>query len=181
LALGLRVSAWSVGELEAFTTLACTAVFVAATAPKNAPVDRVLTIPIFDVGRNWAAVQGQEAVAREVLAGYEKTIQTAFREVADALINLQQTGAAESDYRARVAATRNALRLANRRYESGFSPYLDVLDAQRSLNEAELAQIINRQAQLAASVDLMKALGGGWSPEPVLSKYSVENAQAATQ
>jgi multidrug efflux system outer membrane protein len=126
-------------------------------------------------------VQGQEAVAREVLAGYEKTIQTAFREVADALINLQQTGAAKSDYRARVAATRNALRLANRRYESGLSPYLDVLDAQRTLNEAEFAQIINRQAHLAASVDLMKALGGGWSPEPVLSKYSVEYAQAATQ
>src|SRR4029077_13510492 len=61
-----------------------------------------LAAPIFDAGRNRAAVEGQEAVRREVLAGYEKTIQTAFREVADALINVQQTGAAEIDYRARV-------------------------------------------------------------------------------
>jgi outer membrane protein TolC len=68
-----------------------------------------------------------------------------------------------------------------RRYESGLSPHLDVLDAQRTVNETEVAQIINRQAQLAASVDLRKALGGRWLPEPALSKYSVENAQAATR
>jgi multidrug efflux system outer membrane protein len=130
-----------------------------------------LAAPIFDAGRSRAAVEVQEATRREVLAGYEKTIQTAFREVSDALINVQQTGAAEIDYRARVAAARNALRLANRRYEAGLSQYLDVLDAQRTVNDAELAQIVNRQAQLAASVDLMKALGGGWTPaSPVASR-----------
>jgi outer membrane protein TolC len=50
----------------------------------------------------------------------------------------------------------------------GYAPYLDILDAQRSLNVAQLLLIRNRQALLAASVDLMKALGGGWTdPEPL--------------
>jgi outer membrane protein, multidrug efflux system len=124
-----------------------------------------LAAPIFDFGRRVAAVEGQEAQDREVLANYEKTIQTGFREVADALTNLQLTAAAETDQQARVKAARDALRLANRRYEGGLSPYFDVLDAQRTVNEAELVQIQNRLNQLSASVDLMKALGGGWSPE----------------
>jgi outer membrane protein, multidrug efflux system len=124
-----------------------------------------LAQPIFDAGRREAAVQGQEAVEREVLAAYQKSIQTAFREVSDALTDLQQTTAAAADQDARVLAARNALRLANRRYTSGLSTFLDVLDAQRTVNDAELAQIVNRQAQLGASIDLMKALGGGWLAE----------------
>lgn len=130
-----------------------------------------LTQPIFDAGRRQAAVQGQEAVDRENLAAYQKSIQTAFREVADALVDLQQTTAAATDQDARVVAARTALRLANRRYEAGLSPFLDVLDAQRTLNDAQIAQILNLQAQLAASVDLMKSLGGGWSAgQPVATQ-----------
>jgi multidrug efflux system outer membrane protein len=49
------------------------------------------------------------------------------------------------------------------RYEAGYSPYLEVLDAQRTANVSELAALRNRQALLSATVDLMKALGGGWS------------------
>ena len=72
---------------------------------------------------------------------------------------------------ASVDAARNALRLATRRYEAGYSGYLDVLDAQRSLNISQLALIRNRQALLSASVDLMKALGGGWQePEPLAAQ-----------
>ena len=57
----------------------------------------------------------------------------------------------------------SALRAASRRCSrSGYSPYLEVLDAQRTANEAELAFVRNRQARLAFSVDLMRALGGGW-------------------
>ena len=63
-----------------------------------------------------------------------------------------------------VQAARNALELSTLRYESGYSPYLEVLDAQRTANDAELAYVRNRQARLAFSVDLMKALGGGWNP-----------------
>jgi outer membrane protein, multidrug efflux system len=137
-----------------------------------------LAQPIFDAGRREAAVQGQEAVEREVLAAYQKSIQTAFREVSDALTDLQQTTAAAADQDARVLAARNALRLANRRYTSGLSTFLDVLDAQRTVNDAELAQIVNRQAQLGASIDLMKALGGGWLAER--TQASVAPASEAT-
>ena len=64
--------------------------------------------------------------------------------------------------------TADSLRLATRRYEVGYAPYLDILDAQRSLNIAQLALIRNRQSLLSSSVDLMKALGGGWvDPQPL--------------
>jgi multidrug efflux system outer membrane protein len=82
--------------------------------------------------------------------------------VSDALVNLEQTGTSEADLLERLQAARNALQLSNERYEAGYSPYLEVLDAQRTANEAELAFVRNRQARLAFSVDLMKALGGGW-------------------
>jgi len=79
-----------------------------------------------------------------------------------ALVNVQQTGASEAELRERLQAARNALELSTLRYQSGYSPYLEVLDAQRTANDAELAFVRNRQARLAFSVDLMKALGGGW-------------------
>ncbi|MEO6748600.1 MAG: TolC family protein, partial [Casimicrobiaceae bacterium] len=128
-----------------------------------------LAQPIFDAGRRQAALEGQQAVERETLAEYQKAIQTAFREVADALVDVRETNAAAADYDARLAAARDALHLADRRYEGGLAQYLDVLDAQRTVNDAELAQIVNRQAQLTASVDLMKALGGGWSAGDALA------------
>jgi len=62
----------------------------------------------------------------------------------------------------RAATARNTLALVNTRYRSGYSAYLEVLDAQRTANDAELAVERNRLALLAASVNLMKALGGGW-------------------
>ena len=124
-----------------------------------------LALPIFDWGRLAARADAAEARARQSLAGYQKTVETAFREVADALTNLEQTTASEEDLQARATAARNALRLARARYEAGYSAYLEVLDAQRTANDAELAVVRNRQTRLSASVDLMKALGGGWSAE----------------
>jgi multidrug efflux system outer membrane protein len=79
------------------------------------------------------------------------------------LINVEQSGATEADLVTRLDAARNALDLSNLRYETGYSPYLEVLDAQRTANDAELAFVRNRQARLSFSVDLMKSLGGGWS------------------
>jgi multidrug efflux system outer membrane protein len=124
-----------------------------------------LALPIFDAGRREAVVDQTQARRRQALASYQKSIESAFREVSDALVNLEQTGASEADLLDRLQAARNALQLSNERYEAGYSPYLEVLDAQRTANEAELAFVRNRQARLAFSVDLMKALGGGWRPE----------------
>ena len=71
--------------------------------------------------------------------------------------------AAEQQLDVRLQAARNTVRLARLRYEAGYSAYLEVLDALRNQNDAELAMVRNRQARLAYSVDLMKALGGGWT------------------
>jgi outer membrane protein, multidrug efflux system len=123
-----------------------------------------LTAPIFDAGKLAALADAERARFKQVLATYEQTIQTSFRDVADALSNVVQYAATESDLQASVNSAREALRLANRRYEAGYSGYLEVLDSQRTLNVSELLLIRNRQALLGADVDLMTALGGGWNP-----------------
>lgn len=122
-----------------------------------------LSLPIFDAGRREARVEQAEARQQQALAGYQSAVETAFREVSEALINAEQTGATETDLAARLQAARNALELSSLRYESGYSPFLEVLDAQRTANEAELAFVRNRQARLSFSVDLFKSLGGGWA------------------
>jgi outer membrane protein TolC len=73
-----------------------------------------------------------------------------------------------ADLDARLPAAREALRITRIRHEAGDSVYLEVLDAQRTQNVAERVAIRNRQARLAFSVDLMKALGGGWRPPEAL-------------
>jgi len=118
--------------------------------------------PVFDAGRYRARTREAEARAEQAAAAYERTVQTAWREVADALDNVGAAAQSEADVEARLRAAREALRISQIRYDAGYSGYLEVLDAQRTLNGAELASIQNRQARLAASVDLMKALGGGW-------------------
>ena len=121
-----------------------------------------LTLPIFDAGRREARVDQAVARQHQALAGYQKAVETGFREVAEGLTNVTESGAAETDLAARRKAARDALELSNLRYEAGYSPFLEVLDAQRTANDAELAFVRNRQSRLAYSVDLMKALGGGW-------------------
>jgi multidrug efflux system outer membrane protein len=123
-----------------------------------------LSAPIFDAGRRSARVDQASARSEQAVAGYQRAIETGFREVADALSNVQQTGESEAELKDRLDAARNALELSTLRYQSGYSPYLEVLDAQRTANDAELAFVRNRQARLAFSVDLIKALGGGWTP-----------------
>jgi multidrug efflux system outer membrane protein len=128
-----------------------------------------LAQPIFTWGRLSAEVDATTARQKQALVGYQKSIQTAFREVSDALVNVGQTSAMETDLQSSVDAARDALRLSTERYESGYSAYLAVLDAQRTLNVSQLVLIRNRQALLSASVDLMKALGGGWTDETPLA------------
>ena len=119
--------------------------------------------PILDGGRYAARTAQAEAQAREAEAAYRKAVEGAFRDVSDALSNVRQAADTEGDLRSRVTVAREALRLARMRYESGYSAYLEVLDAQRTLNEALLGFLRNRQAYLSFTVDLMNALGGGWS------------------
>ncbi len=124
-------------------------------------------MPIIDAGKYAARTRQAEARQRQMLADYQKVVEIAFTEVADALVNVEQTRAALADLQAKADAANNALRLSRLRYEAGYSGYLDVLDSQRAAYAAAQALAQNRQAQLAYSVDLMKALGGGWSTATV--------------
>jgi multidrug efflux system outer membrane protein len=118
---------------------------------------------VLDWGRYQARTAQAEARARQAAAAWERVVQAAFREVADAQENLVRARSSEMDFNERAARARERLRLATLRYGAGQLGFLDVLDAQRSVNDAELARTRNRQALLVYSVDLFKALGGGWS------------------
>lgn len=121
-----------------------------------------LTQPIFEAGRLRAQVEQVSAQQVQTLEAYRKTVHTAFREVNDALVTVRQNGEAETAYSTARDAAHKALTLAQKRYDGGYSPYLEVLTAQRTANDATVAWLQNRQARLAATVDLFKALGGGW-------------------
>src|SRR5205814_2185233 len=133
--------------------------------------------PVLDWGRYKARTQQAEARARQAEADYVKTAQTAFREVSDALSNVALAADTDQDLRDRVEHARNIFRLATLRYDSGYSAYLEVLDAQRTLNDAQLALVRNRQAYLAYTVDLMNALGGGWTPGGSENRADSQNAR----
>jgi multidrug efflux system outer membrane protein len=125
-----------------------------------------LDLPIFDAGRRRAQTAQAEARRREALAAYQGAVQAAFRDVGDALTNLEAARAAQADVESAAQASERALQTARQRYEAGYSAYLELLDAQRSANANRLRVLDNHRAQLAATVDLFKALGGGWiSPE----------------
>jgi multidrug efflux system outer membrane protein len=124
-----------------------------------------VTVPIFNAGRNRANLQLAEAQEREALIRYEQAIQQAFRDVENALVAHKKAREALAEQDAAVRASREALAIAELRYTSGLTSYLNVLDAQRTLFAAELAQSRTLGAQLVAVVQLYKALGGGWSQD----------------
>jgi multidrug efflux system outer membrane protein len=118
--------------------------------------------PIFDAGLYAARTKQAEAQAKQAEATYQRAVESAFRDVSDALSNVKAASDTEKDLAERLRQAREALRLANLRYRSGYSAYLEVLDATRTLNAAQLDYIRNRQNYLSYTVDLMNALGGGW-------------------
>lgn len=124
-----------------------------------------LTAPIFDGGRNAARTDQAGARQREAVGAYQSAVATAFKEVADALANSRAARESQADVERRTASAETAERLAKARFDAGYSGYLELLDAQRTATAARLDIVRNRQAQLNASVDLFKALGGGWTRE----------------
>jgi multidrug efflux system outer membrane protein len=121
-----------------------------------------LAQPIFQAGRLRAEVEASNARERQALAQYQKTVQSAFGEVREALVAQSRTRevyAAETD---RVNALRETLRLARIRFDNGLSSQLEVVDAERNLLQAELSRVDALRAQRAAVADVVRALGGGW-------------------
>jgi outer membrane protein, multidrug efflux system len=122
--------------------------------------------PIFQGGRLRAEVDAVNARERQALAQYQKTVQSAFGEVREALAaqsRSREIFAAEDE---RVAALSETLRLARIRFDNGLSSQLEVIDAERNLLQAELSRLDALRAQRAAVADVVRTLGGGWTGLP---------------
>jgi multidrug efflux system outer membrane protein len=121
--------------------------------------------PLFNFGQNKRRVEIEEAITQQVLFQFENTVLTAFREVEDALVEIET-------YREELAATKrqlkaaiNANELSKARYDQGVSSFLEVLDTERTRFATDLQQSELQQLYLNAYVNLYKALGGGWVTE----------------
>lgn len=122
-----------------------------------------LVQPIFDAGRNRAGLASAQALRDIAVAQYERAIQQAFRDVADALAGRATFSDQVQSQAAVVEAEAARFRLARLRYDNGIASYLDLLDAQRSLFAAQQALVQARLARLQNQVQLYRSLGGGWN------------------
>ena len=122
-------------------------------------------LPIFDAGRNQAGLDSAQTGRDIAVAQYEKTIQTAFREVADALAGRATLGDQLRAQQAQATAETERFRLSDLRYRNGVASFLDVLDAQRSLFAVEQSLALSQLALQQNQVALYKALGGGWKEQ----------------
>lgn len=120
-----------------------------------------LVLPIFDAGRNSANLDIAQVRKNVAVADYEKTIQTAFREVSDALVARATLEEQIDAQRAVQEAQAERLKLADQRYQAGVSSSLDVLDAQRELFSAQQSLVQARLLRLTNAIDLYRSLGGG--------------------
>ena len=125
-----------------------------------------IVLPLFDAGRNQANLDVAKVNREIAIAQYEKAIQSAFREVQDALAGRATLGEQARAQLAQANAEQVRFNLADLRYRNGAASYLDVLDAQRSLFAAQQAVVQVQAAQVQNLVTLYKVLGGGWSEPP---------------
>ncbi len=121
-----------------------------------------LSLPIFNGGALWANLDLAKAANREAVNQYEKSIQTAFREVSDALAGEATYGAEIQATIAQQEATRKALELSDMRYKMGIDNFLQAQIAQISYFNSQLGLITLRYNALLNRIDLYKSLGGGW-------------------
>ena len=135
-----------------------------------------INLPIFNAGSLRASLDYSKIQKDIGVANYEKSIQTAFQEVADGLAARQtytQQLQAQRDF---VTANQDYYRLAERRYRIGVDSNLTFLDAQRQLFSAQQVLITDRLAQLVSAVNLYKALGGGWNAQTAQNEPVKEEA-----
>ncbi len=121
-----------------------------------------IDIPIFDGGARAAQVQVSEASRQQAIANYEAALQSAFREVADALAVRDSLSERLAAAQAQVLAAEQSLKLAEASYRLGGASQLELLDAQRQLASAQQALVSLRQTEQANRVTLLKVLGGKW-------------------
>ncbi len=121
-----------------------------------------LSVPIFDAGRAKAGVAVAEVKRDIAVAQYDKAVQTAFKEVADALVARRSYAEQAEAQLAQAQAEAARLRLSTLRYDTGVASQLDLLDAQRALFNTQQALIAAQLARQQAHIGVYKALGGGW-------------------
>ena len=136
------------------------------------------TLPIFNWGRTGAGVDSATGAAQEALARYQQTVQGAFRDVSDSLIEHRKRAEARVQQEALVVSLRDAARLADVRYRGGVSSYLEVLDTERQLFDSELQLAQFQRDELLAVVRLYRALGGGWEASPEQRPTGATGARA---
>lgn len=151
----LSLTGFAGGISTAFSTL-----FESAAESWQAAV--ALTQPLTDLNRVGANVNAARARHDAATAQYGKAVQVAFRETLDALAGVASTREVMRAQDERVAALTNAYRVAEARYEAGRIGYLELLDVERQLRAVEQQQVGAELALLGATVDLYRALGGGW-------------------
>lgn len=122
-------------------------------------------IPIFTAGSIWGQVKAAESIQKQALLSYQQTIQTAFREVDDNLVDQKRTREQLAALKKQVDSLREYATSARLRYETGYASYIDVLDAERSLFNAELQYVQTQGILFLALVNLYKSMGGGWVVE----------------
>lgn len=133
----------------------------------GASVAPSLTVPLLDWGRTAAGVDSAVARRDIALAQYDRTVQSAFKDVADALVARQTWSEQAQAQRAQTEAEAARLRLSTLRYESGVANQLDLLDAQRALFSAQQGLIAAQLARQQAHIAVYRALGGGWATTAV--------------
>jgi multidrug efflux system outer membrane protein len=125
-------------------------------------VGPVISLPIFNAGSIRAGVLGAESQQQQALLLYQKTVQQAFREVADALVERRKLAELRIQQERLVESLRQAVELADLRYRGGVANYLDYLDSERQLLDAQVLYVQIRREELTNVVTLYQALGGGW-------------------
>ncbi len=133
----------------------------------------VASMPLFDGGRNSANLDAAKVGRDIALAQYEKSIQSAFREVADALAGRATYGDQARAAQALAEAEGERFKLSDLRYRNGAASYLDLLDAQRSLFSAQQSAIQAKLALAQNQVTMYKVLGGGWK-EPAAGETAAK-------
>lgn len=145
-----------------FESTALTTLFTATNSIWNAAL--AATQPVFNEGRTRSQVAVATAHREEAIVTYQQTVREAFREVSDALVGYRKLREFREQQALLVASAQDARRLADVRYQGGATSYLEVLDADTRLFDAQLALVDAQLSELAGFVELYRALGGGWQP-----------------
>ncbi|MEP7042936.1 MAG: efflux transporter outer membrane subunit [Dokdonella sp.] len=123
----------------------------------------VISLPVFDGGRNRGNLQAAQARFRQAAAIYRLSVLGAFRETQDSLSDTAYLSERAGSLHAAVVASVQAAKISRSRYDRGLVSYFEVVESERSALAAQRAEIQNDQQRLVATVSLIKSLGGGWS------------------